>query len=579
MCGLIAFFNFKEKLNLSIEALNSYRDTMFNRGPDDKGYWLDTENKIYLGHRRLSILDTSKKGVQPILDSEKKISIIFNGEIYNFKKLKIILQSKGYTFLSGTDTEVVLYMYKHFGESFVEYLEGMFAIVIYDSEKKHVLAYRDRFGIKPLYIYHKNSFFVLCSQVKPLLNVKNIDLSYSDQGHISFLMWGSVSEPNTLYKYINSVETGTYIKINKNGLFEKKYFDLKKYSFEEKNSSLEESLFNTIEKHTISDVPICTFLSSGIDSTTILENLNKIKNISLNTVNLSFEYNNNFIDETGDSETIAKIYETNHYKTKITNEDFHLNKENIFNVMDQPSIDGINTYFISKFTKENNFKVALSGLGADEIFRGYDLFRQLPKLHKLMKVFPKEVKKSFSNLGYKLKNDKAKKLLISMSNADNIPWLYYIKRGIFMPNEINKYFDLTTVKNYIDDYIETSNQLCNENILSSLSKIEFSNYLKNQLLRDSDWAGMANSIEIRVPFVDVEFIKSISNFEMFNHNYMKKNLSTLIDNDNIKEILLKPKRGFYTPYENWTIDTFQSGYNSSKNWSLQILSKFTNYIN
>ena len=190
------------------------------------------------------------------------------------------------------------------------------------------------------------------------------------------------------------------------------------------------SLFNTIEKHTISDVPICTFLSSGIDSTTILENLNKIKNISLNTVNLSFEYNNNFIDETGDSETIAKIYETNHYKTKITNEDFHLNKENIFNVMDQPSIDGINTYFISKFTKENNFKVALSGLGADEIFRGYDLFRQLPKLHKLMKVFPKEVKKSFSNLGYKLKNDKAKKLLISMSNADNIPWLYYIKRGI-----------------------------------------------------------------------------------------------------------------------------------------------------
>lgn len=583
MCGLLALIDFKNKLNYSIDNLNSYRDAMTSRGPDDKGHWIDEDYKIYLGHRRLSILDTSKNGVQPMFDQSKKFAILYNGEVYNFKNLKLKLLSFGYKFKSVSDTEVILNMYIHYGEKFVTYLEGMFSIVIYDFIKDEVLAYRDKFGIKPLYVYKKDSFIGLCSQVKPLLNIKNLDLSYSDQGHISFLMWGSVSEPHTLYEKIKTVETGTYLKINRNGLISLKYFDINNIDqFPKKNNFLKNILLDTVSRHTVSDVPICTFLSSGIDSTTILENLNIVENVSLNTINLSFEYKNNFLDETYDSEMIASLYNSNHYKKKISNNDFFLDENNIFQHMDQPTVDGINTYFISKFAREKNFKVALSGLGADEIFKGYDLFKQIPKIYKLFKLFPKEIGKIISKFGHKVNNDKIMKLLILMKDKESIPWLYYVKRGIFMPHEINKFFNIKTIKDHIDNYILKTERLCDSNILSSLSKIEFENYLKNQLLRDSDWAGMASSIEIRVPFVDANFISNLSNTNIFEHNYQKKDLTNLIKQPNIKKIISKPKRGFYTPVEHWVDKNSISDsneYKLTKSWSLNVLNKFSNYIN
>ena len=583
MCGLLALIDFKNKLNYSIDNLNSYRDAMTSRGPDDKGHWIDEDYKIYLGHRRLSILDTSKNGVQPMFDQSKKFAILYNGEVYNFKNLKLKLLSFGYKFKSVSDTEVILNMYIHYGEKFVTYLEGMFSIVIYDFIKDEVLAYRDKFGIKPLYVYKKDSFIGLCSQVKPLLNIKNLDLSYSDQGHISFLMWGSVSEPHTLYEKIKTVETGTYLKINRDGLISLKYFDINNLDqLPKKNNFLKNILLDTVSRHTVSDVPICTFLSSGIDSTTILENLNIVENVSLNTINLSFEYKNNFLDETYDSEMIASLYNSNHYKKKISNNDFFLDENNIFQHMDQPTVDGINTYFISKFAREKNFKVALSGLGADEIFKGYDLFKQIPKIYKLFKLFPKEIGKIISKFGHKVNNDKIMKLLILMKDKESIPWLYYVKRGIFMPHEINKFFNIKTIKDHIDNYILKTERLCDSNILSSLSKIEFENYLKNQLLRDSDWAGMASSIEIRVPFVDANFISNLSNTNIFEHNYQKKDLTNLIKQPNIKKIISKPKRGFYTPVEHWVDKNSISDsneYKLTKSWSLNVLNKFSNYIN
>ena len=583
MCGLLALIDFKNKLNYSIDNLNSYRDAMTSRGPDDKGHWIDEDYKIYLGHRRLSILDTSKNGVQPMFDQSKKFAILYNGEVYNFKNLKLKLLSFGYKFKSVSDTEVILNMYIHYGEKFVTYLEGMFSIVIYDFIKDEVLAYRDKFGIKPLYVYKKDSFIGLCSQVKPLLNIKNLDLSYSDQGHISFLMWGSVSEPHTLYEKIKTVETGTYLKINRDGLISLKYFDINNIDqLPKKNNFLKNILLDTVSRHTVSDVPICTFLSSGIDSTTILENLNIVENVSLNTINLSFEYKNNFLDETYDSEMIASLYNSNHYKKKISNNDFFLDENNIFQHMDQPTVDGINTYFISKFAREKNFKVALSGLGADEIFKGYDLFKQIPKIYKLFKLFPKEIGKIISKFGHKVNNDKIMKLLILMKDKESIPWLYYVKRGIFMPHEINKFFNIKTIKDHIDNYILKTERLCDSNILSSLSKIEFENYLKNQLLRDSDWAGMASSIEIRVPFVDANFISNLSNTNIFEHNYQKKDLTNLIKQPNIKKIISKPKRGFYTPVEHWVDKNSISDsneYKLTKSWSLNVLNKFSNYIN
>ena len=589
MCGIAAIYSYQNKdIKINSQELVRVRDYMVSRGPDGSGLWIDKDQVIGLAHRRLAILDLSSAGAQPMHSLSGLYSIVFNGEIYNFKQLRETLAEKGYIFFSGTDTEVLINAYQEYGQDMVLHLQGMFAFAIWDHKKNGLFLARDHFGIKPLY-YHDNGYIVrVASQVKSLVHGGGIYTQLEPAGQVGFLLWGFVPDPYTSYRGIFSLPAGHTLWVDQKGPSKaNKYFDIaEEISTAEStqfNNDIEgvisEALEHSVKQHLIADVPVGVFLSAGLDSSALLA-IGAQKDKSLSAVTLGFDvFKRTAVDEVPLAKKIAEHFRCSHNYSYIDQRDFNEELPKILHAMDQPSIDGINTYLVSRAAKNAGLKVCLSGVGGDELFGGYPSFEQIPKLTARMEVFSKVP--MFGKCLRFISSSILRRMMLPkyagiFEYGDSYSGAYLLRRGLFMPWELPSLLDADIVK----EGWEKLQPLIRMNDLirplsgshAKITTLELSMYMRNMLLRDADWAGMAHSLEIRTPMVDIGLFRAIAPLLSQKGDYLnKKHLAGVLKRYLPQEVLDRPKSGFAIPVSSWLGgDENIKNSNGLRVWALKI---------
>ena len=616
MCGIAAIFNYGIDADyVSREELLTIRDHMATRGPDGVGEWFSADRRVGLGHRRLSIIDLSPTGAQPMFNEDKSLAIIFNGEIYNYRELRSQLEAKGRRFFSQSDTEVLLHLYAERGSEMVHALRGMYAFIIWDATKRSLFLARDPFGIKPLYYADDGKTVRVASQVKALLAGGHIDTSIDPAGHVGFFLWGAVPDPFTLYRGISALPAGHTLTISENGERQLRAFcsipeilrdaeslravgstkpeahlpssssqlpaerssllatsSLRAVGSSEPEAKLpltpearrdllHTALHDSAEHHLVADVPVGVFLSAGLDSSTITSLVSE-SHRDVRTVTLGFdEYRGSKNDETHYADVTARNYKTNHEIVWVTREDFAEERERLFQAMDRPSIDGVNTYFVSLAAKKTGLKVALSGLGGDELFGGYPSFRDVPRLVRLTKHFP-----TLRRLGGPIRAVSSKLLRKFTSPkyagifeyGSSYPAAYLLRRSLFMPWELPTFLDPDLVSegwqrlNTLGELAGLCDSLDSARL--KVSAMELCWYMRHQLLRDADWAGMAHSVEIRVPFIDVDLLRKLAPLLAQQRPPTKRDVARSLSSKLPASILSRPKTGFSIPVREWLLE-------------------------
>ena len=580
MCGISGIYlrqnKNKEKLKEIVEKMNQFQ---IRRGPDGDGIFIDESNGLIFGHRRLSIIDLSGAGKQPMQFGD--LWITFNGEIYNFLELKKNLEKKGYKFTTKTDTEVILALYAEYREESFSMLRGMFAFALWDNRNKKLFLVKDRYGIKPLYYYADSEKLVFASMVKAVIESGIVPVQKKSDAYIGFLLFGSVPLPMTTYKDIFGLPAGHYLEFDESGNKKLvKYYDFllafqnkEKVDFKNVKRKISSLLEDSINHHLISDAPLGVFLSGGLDSSAIAALAAKAKSDKIKT--LSIIFNEPEFSEQKYQRLVAEKIKSDHQEIKITKNDFFDSFSEIFEAMDQPTIDGVNTFFISKSAKEAGLKVVLSGLGADEIFCGYSSFRKAEVLRKIQNL-PKFLKSSLDLAS--LFNGRYQKLNY-LKNSDILSF-YLSIRGLFMPQEAAQILgvNLSEVEGFINELrgnIETG--AANLRPVDLLSYLELKFYLQNQLLKDTDFMSMHHSIEVRVPFLDhplVEYLSSLPPEIKLGGDINKALLAGAVKNSLPQEIFSRPKMGFTFPFEKWLKKEKPFSGHWSRHWAKEVLNKF-----
>ena len=601
MCGVAGIFCYSlDGGVVQREELITTRDAMVNRGPDGAGVYLTDDRKVGLAHRRLSIIDLSDAGAQPMSSRAGTLWVTFNGEIYNYRELRRGLEQRGYRFQSNTDTEVLLHLYADKGMQMLDDLRGMYALALWDEKKRGMLLATDAFGMKPLYYADDGSTFRFASQVKALLAGGQIDTAPDPAGHVGFFLWGSVPQPHTLYRNIRSLPAGRALWVDEYGVRARQYRSiarelapsdaetgggLPKHGAEELRSALKDS----VAHHMIADVPVSVFLSAGLDSTTLAALATECVEAPVRTVTLRFdEYRGTDHDEAALAEAVARRYGTSHQTIPVTRHDFQSNVGAIFAAMDQPTIDGINTYFVSQAAASVGAKVALSGVGGDEIFGGYPSFRQVPRLVNLSRPLSSLplIGKGFRWVSAPyLKAAGSPKYAGLIEYGGTYGGAYLLRRGLFMPWELPKFLDGDFVR---EGWRELQTLACLDETVHTLqgshakvSALELCWYMRNQLLRDTDWAGMAHSLEIRTPLVDLPLLRRIAHLAHRGVFPSKKDMAATPALPLPPEILNRPKSGFSVPIYQWlqkslpaegrAAETLDHGH---RGWARRVYSEF-----
>lgn len=574
MCGIAAIFVYNESAPQvdSVELL-SIRDHMAARGPDGVGEWYSTDRRVALGHRRLAIIDLSPTGAQPMFSADQSLAIVFNGEIYNYRELRADLEDRGCFFKSQSDTEVLLHLYAELGEAMLPKLRGMYAFALWDNQKGGLFLARDPFGIKPLYYADDGKTIRAASQVKALLAGRHIDKTPEPAGHVGFFLWGHVPEPFTLYRNIRALPAGSSLWVGRDGKHEPKNFwdvtsilssteptnrEPSTLNPQLSNERLRSALLDTVRRHLVADVPVGVFLSSGLDSTTLAA-LAAEAGGTLRTVTLGFEeFRGTANDETALAEEVARWYGADHQTVWVTRTDFQEHFERLLAAMDQPSIDGVNTYFVSLAAARTGLKVALSGLGGDELFGGYSSFTDVPRMVRAASRFGRV---SLLGKGIRIVSAPILKRFTSPKYAGLVEYggtyggAYLLRRSMVMPWELPKFLDAEVVRQGWEELQSLPRLKQTTHGLASaqqkVSALELSWYMRNQLLRDSDWAGMAHSLEIRVPFVDPELLKRIAPLLAGEKPPTKRDMANAPARKLPDAILQRPKTGFAIPVREW----------------------------
>ena len=595
MCGIVAIFSYKnEAPHVDDEELLRIREAMVSRGPDGKGIWVSDNCKIGMAHRRLAIIDLTIAGNQPMPSADETYCIVFNGEIYNYQALRVELKKKGYQFRSDSDTEVLLNLYSEKGSDMVNDLRGMYAFAIWDERKQGLFLARDPFGIKPLYYIDNGKTLRTASQVKALIKGGHIDTTPEPAGHVGFFLWGYVPEPFTLYKGVYALPAGSTLWIDNSGCHGPlKFFDLSDEIAKSKESSsnivknqmkdrLRASLLDSVQYHLLADVPVGIFLSSGLDSTTLTALASERSQNSLHTITLGFQdYKGTVDDETPLAEKVAMFYKTIHQNRWIDKSEFSADFDRLFEAMDQPSVDGINTYFVSKAASESGLKTAISGIGGDELFAGYPSFSQVPLLVRALKFFPF----SCFGKGFRIASLSVLKHFTSPKYAGLLEYggsyggAYLLRRGLFMPWELPDLLDREMVKvgwetlQPLHRLKEAVNGIKNDQL--KITALEMKWYMLNQLLKDADWAGMAHSLEIRVPFVDIKVFRSILVLLGSEQPPSKRDMISTPIKALPEELVGRPKTGFSTPIREWLMEEKSNNFQERglRNWAKLIMER------
>jgi asparagine synthase (glutamine-hydrolysing) len=576
MCGIAGIVSYHyAALDVDRAELRRMRDHMTARGPDGSGEWFSPDKRVGLGHRRLAIIDLSERAAQPMTSQDGRLTITFNGEIYNYQALRRELEAKHFVFRTTSDTEVLLHLYEDRGEDMVRDLRGMFAFGLWDSRKGALLLARDPYGIKPLYYADDGWTFRFASQVKALLAGGKISRDPEPAGHVGFYLFGSVPEPYTLWQDIRAVPAGSTMWVDEVGPSDpRRYFSLARVCREaeahpvrldeaELRRFAREALLDSVRHHLTADVPVGAFLSAGIDSGSLVGLMRDAGQTDIQTVTLTFS---EFVGKPGDeaplAEQVAKQFGTRHTTRIVTESEFRDDMPRILAAMDQPSIDGINTWFVSKAARELGLKVAVSGVGGDELLAGYASFERIPRLVRrlaipscipclgpLARALGKQVLAGRFTVH--------PKALSVLEYGGTYSGAYLLIRGLFMPGELQTMLDKDLVLEGLRrlQVLKHIGEVLTPDPGTARSRVavlESGLYMRNQLLRDADWASMAHSLEIRTPLVDSHLVRRLSPALVACKAVQAKDLlaqsPTLVLPEPVRT---RRKTGFSTPVMEW----------------------------
>lgn len=587
MCGFTAIFAYRDGAPPVEQAeLMRISQAMLPRGPDDDGLWINATGDIGMAHRRLAILDPSPAGHQPmtLLDDggRERLVISYNGEIYNFRALRLELSNQGHQFRTDSDTEVLLHLYDRYGPEMVDHLRGMYAFAIWDRDRRGVFLARDPFGIKPLYYADDGKTLRAASQVKALQAGGAIANTVNPAGHVGFHMFGYVPEPHTLTKEIKALPAGCRLWVDGNGAGAiEKYFSLDGgWDGPADAIPLGDALRETMEHHLVSDVPVGVFLSAGLDSASLAGFASEVQGTDLQTITLSFdEFKGRPLDEAPLAEQMASGLGSHHHTVRVAGETFRQDYNAVLQAMDQPSIDGVNTYFVAKAAADAGLKVALSGVGGDELFGGYDSFTDIPKLVGRIGWMPgiSSVGRAFRAVsGGLIGRLTSPKYAGIMEYSSSYGAAYLLRRGLYMPWELPHILDPDLVREGWRDLQPIialdHTHAAQTTPHAKVSSLELAWYLRNQLLRDADWAGMAHSLEIRTPLVDATLFRQIAGL-----GATKRDMAECLKRPLPDTVLDRKKTGFFIPVREWLggDNTPSGGERGLRGWSRQIYGEFT----
>ncbi|MBL8822804.1 MAG: asparagine synthase (glutamine-hydrolyzing) [Planctomycetia bacterium] len=572
MCGIAGYFSqTAQPVPVINDRVQSMIDRMKYRGPDGQGCFVSPQGRVGLGHRRLAILDLKPTGHQPMHDATGRYTLIFNGEIYNFRALRESLIARGVVFRSTGDGEVLLYLLIHEGIQALHQLRGMFALAFWDEQEQSLLLARDRFGIKPL-VYHEHNDSVVFGSELAALASADAKPKIDPAGFYYYLLWGSIAAPHTWLQGYTSLQPGCWRAYHKDksttsGSFAdaKAWYadtpsttpvDITQFR-QQVGAAVEES----VKLHLESDVPVGVFLSGGIDSSSLVSAVRQVTGSKVQTYTITFA-ESTFSEETIAQE-VAKQFETEHHVCKVTSSQFLNDWPTIFAHYDQPTLDAFNSYYVSKVVAESGLKVVLSGTGGDEYFGGYPSFRWLPAMQSrkqilrwvgpLLELFQKPHRRA-----------KWKHLCKHVADATEC---YRSIRGLFMPHEIQAILGPAVLDRQarIQEQVHELESMqfraiASETVHASVSRLESRQYLCTQLLRDIDVMSMAHALEVRVPLVDHVLCQTL--WPKLGHTpelmQNKRLLYETLKQPLPTSVYDRPKQGFTFPMEAWVKQELRS---------------------
>jgi asparagine synthase (glutamine-hydrolysing) len=591
MCGIAATYAFRGG-EVDEAALLQTRDRMAPRGPDGEGVWMSPERRVGLAHRRLSIIDLSDAGAQPMHSADGRYAIVFNGEIYNYRELRSRLEARGAVFQSGSDTEVVLTSFALDGPHAFSSLRGMFALAIWDNDSKALTLARDPYGIKPLYVADDGKSVRAASQVKALLAGGGVDTSPDPAGHAGYFIWGHVPEPFTLYEGIRAFPPGCFRQYTSDGGgIDVSFSDVLRSIREaegapvRKNGSaneyIREQLLDSVRHHLVADVDVGVFLSSGLDSTTLAALAAEVGG-SLKTLTLGFkEYRGTPNDEVPLAEEVARHYGTDHTTVWITRDEFAGAMDHLIDAMDQPSSDGVNSYLVSLAAQKAGLKVAISGLGGDELFGGYPSFTEVPRFVRWTPQMPAVGRALRTVTAPMISRFTSPKYAGVLEYGGTFGGGYLLRRAHHMPWELGQVLDPEFAREGLarldvtGSLARTVRGVANTHL--KVTALESTWYMRNQLLRDADWAGMAHGLEIRVPLVDLTLLRNVAPLIAAGIPVTKQTMASAPAKRLPNAVLNRPKSGFFVPVKSWlTGDQHgEARPRTPKEWARLVYSRFT----
>lgn len=553
MCGIAGILS-SVPLNDAQPALSQMLSALRHRGPDDAGTHLTPGRNAALAHARLSILDLGPAGHQPMSTPDGRFTIVFNGEIYNFQELRRELEARGTVFRSNSDTEVILRSFEMHGSACVEKLRGMFAFALWDERERSCLIARDSFGIKPLYLAVSAGRLVFASEVRALLASGLVPCDLDARGLHGFFRTGSVPEPLTLLRSVRCLEAGHFAVWRAGRLETTSYWQLRFTSetiaAPDAVAATRAALLDSVRHHFISDVPVGVFLSGGIDSTALVGLARAVGRTELHTYSIAFPGSPG--DEGALARRTAAHFGTTHHERQL---DAAMGKElfgQFLKVMDQPSIDGLNTFTVSKFAREQDMKVVLSGLGGDELFGGYPSFRQVPRLALLNRRmrWTGPVRLGAQAMLSRAARPPLRRLGEMLGQPARLDTAYAALRCAFTNSEataLTRHYTGEEVAEVFSDEEFSADPTPEDTV----SRLELTRYMKNQLLRDSDVMSMAQGLELRVPFLDLPLMNTLSHVPAGVRLQAGKRCLLHAVPEVPDWIANQPKRGFLFPFDQW----------------------------
>jgi len=540
------------------------------RGPDAEGLW--TSAGVVLGHRRLAILDLDARANQPMVSTDGRYAIVFNGEIYNYRELRRELEADGVASRTTSDTEVLLNLFAREGERMLPRLRGMFALAIWDTQSRELFLARDPYGIKPLYYTRTRHGLVFASQVKALLASGLVSVEREPAGLVGFYLWGSVPEPWTLYRDIFALPAGHWLRVRAGAVDAPVcWHDIRRHwreqasgrgssqpSTQELREQVRQAVTDSVRAHLVADVPVSVFLSGGIDSGAIAGLASEL-GARVEGITIGFEeFSGRQDDEVPVARAIATHYGLPHHVRTVSRTEFEQDIPRILDAMDQPSIDGVNTWFASKAAAERGYKVVLSGIGGDELFCGYSLFRQVPRqaaLGRALAAIPGARALLGAPCAYLAKSRSQPKLAGVPAFMGSLEGAYFLRRGLFLPTELPALLGADMAREglaRLDGFHPGMISVQARDGAAAVGLLESTLYLRNQLLRDSDWASMGHSLELRTPLVDAKLLESLGRFVSSFAGGAGKGMLAQSPKKPLPGVIVnRPRTGFSLPMATW----------------------------